>query len=132
MSCKRLQLGFSLIQPTVWEQMSFKDFQDGHHSWILEQNEFRNSKAPCHPNTSHQVWAQSNLPFGIRHGLKIFKMATVILDIRAEQFQQFRISMLLQCLPLSFSSIRLKVWEEMSFEDHQDGRTTAFLDIKIE
>ena len=52
-------------------------------SWILEQNLFSNSQFPCHPNASHQVWAQSDLLFGSRHGLKIFKMAIVgaILDI---------------------------------------------------
>ena len=45
--------------------------------WMLERNEFSNSTFPCHPNTSHQVWAQTDLPFRSRHGLKIFKMATV-------------------------------------------------------
>ena len=56
-------------------------------SWILERKEFSNSKSPCHPNTSKQVWAQSDLLFGSRHALKNFKMATVvaILDIGAEQ-----------------------------------------------
>ena len=29
-------------------------------SWILEWNKFNNSKSPCHPNASYQVWAQSN------------------------------------------------------------------------
>ena len=30
-----------------------------------------------YPNASHQVWPQSDLPFGSRRGLKIFKMATM-------------------------------------------------------
>ena len=47
-------------------------------SWILELNEFSNSISPCHPNASQQVWAQSDLPFGSRRCLKIFKMATVV------------------------------------------------------
>ena len=57
-------------------------------SWILEWNQFSNSKSPCHPNASNQGWAQSDLPFGSRHGLKIYKMATMgaILDIRMEWF----------------------------------------------
>ena len=127
---------------TVWEEMSFEEFQDGPHgghlgclgcrnrtnlaflnlhvspmpptkfqfnathrsradvvsrfsswppwqpSWILELNPFSNSKSPCHPNASHQVWAQSNLPSGSRHGLKTFKMATMraIMDIGTERF----------------------------------------------
>ena len=65
-------------------------------SWILERNEFSNSKSLSHPNASHQVQAQSDLQFGSRRRLKIFKMATVaakimttvaaILDIEAELF----------------------------------------------
>ena len=54
-------------------------------SWILEWNQFSNSKSPCHLNASNQGWAQS---FGSRHGLKIFKAATIgaILGIRMERF----------------------------------------------
>ena len=52
-------------------------------SWILERNEFSNSKSPLpsphpHPNASHQVWAQSDLWFMSRCGLKIFKKPTVV------------------------------------------------------
>ena len=52
-------------------------------SWIFEQNEFSNSKSLCYPNASRQVMAQFDFSFWSRHGLKIFKMATVatILDI---------------------------------------------------
>ena len=35
--------------------------------------------------------------------------------------------MFLQCLPLSFDSIRLTVWEAISFEDFQDGRHGSHL-----
>ena len=57
-------------------------------SWILEENDFSNSYSPCGPNTSHQVWAQSDFGFRSRCGFKIFKMATqaVILDSRTEWF----------------------------------------------
>ena len=60
-------------------------------SWILEQNDFRNSKSPCSTNASHKVLAQSNLGFGSRCGFKIFKMATQseILENGTERFQQF-------------------------------------------
>ena len=52
-------------------------------SWILEWNQFSNSKSSMSPQC-FQGWVQSDLPFGSRHGLKIFKMATMgaILDIR--------------------------------------------------
>ena len=57
-------------------------------SSILERKESSNSKSPYHPNASHQVLAQSDLPFGSKCVLKIFKMATVaaILDIGTERF----------------------------------------------
>ena len=70
MSPQCLPSSFSLIWLTVPEQMSFQDFQPWRPSWILEWNEFSNSKSPCHSNASNQGW---DLPFGSRHGLKIFK-----------------------------------------------------------
>ena len=115
--CRKSSLGS--IRITVWEEMSFEEFQDGlggHHrcqygkylavpilhispvsptkfqlnptyrlgadvvprfsrwppwwtSWILERNEFSNSEYVGHLNASHQVYAQSDLPFGSRRGL---------------------------------------------------------------
>ena len=37
----------------------------------LGTEQIYSSKSPCHPNASHQVWAQSNLPFRSRRSLKI-------------------------------------------------------------
>ena len=42
-------------------------------SWISEQNKFSNSKSPCHTNASHHVWAQYDLPFDRRRGLKVWR-----------------------------------------------------------
>ena len=90
--------------------------------WLpSEQNNFSNSESLCHCDASHQVSALSDFWFG-RCCLKNFKMATMaILDIATEWFEQFWISMLCRCLPSSFGSIWLMVWEEMSFEEFQDG-----------
>ena len=91
-------------------------------SWIAEWNDFSNSESPCCSNASYQVSARSDLQFGRRCRLKNFKMATMvaILDSGTEErFKQFWISMSLWCLPSSFGSIRLTVWEEMSFEEFQ-------------
>ena len=57
-------------------------------SWTLEQNEFSNSESLCLSNASHQVSTQSDLRFGRRCRLKIFKMADMaaILDVGKEQF----------------------------------------------
>ena len=125
MSLRCLPTSLGSIRNTVWEEMSFEEFQDGPHgshlgcwngtnlavpnlhvslmppnkfqlnptyrsradvvsrfsswppwrpSWILEQNQFSISKSPCHPNVSHHVCTQSDLPFVSRHGLKIFKI----------------------------------------------------------
>ena len=56
---------------------------------IVTECFFSNSESPCCLNASHQVFAQSDLPFWRRWGLKIFKMATLeaISDnMRTEQF----------------------------------------------
>ena len=90
-------------------------------SWISEWNGFSNSESPCHCDASHQVLAQSDLQFGRCH-LKNFKMAAIVAssDIGMERFSNSE-SLSLYCFPLSFSSIRLTVWEEMSFKEFQDG-----------
>ena len=105
-----------LAQSTVWEEMSFEEFQDGRRSlgyrngtilailnlyvapmppikfwrisWISERNNFSNSESLCHCDASHQVSAQSDLGSGNRCCLKNFKMATMvaILDIGTELF----------------------------------------------
>ena len=139
MSLRCLPSNLGSIRITVWEEISFEEFQEDLHgghlgcrngknlavlnlhvskmpptkfqlnptycsradvvsrfsslppwqpSWILDWNQFSNSKSPCYPNASHQGWAQWDLPFQSRHGLKIFKMATMgaILDIRMDGF----------------------------------------------
>ena len=85
-------------------------------SRISEQNHFSNSESLCHCDASNQVSTQSDLRFWRRCRLRNFKTTTMvaILDIGTERFLQFCISMLPQCLPLSFSSIQLLILEEMS------------------
>ena len=57
-------------------------------SWILEMNDFSNSKSPCHPADSNQVLAQADSRIGRRCGLNGFKAATMvaILDIKQNRF----------------------------------------------
>ena len=109
---------FKMTRDVVWR---FSRWLKWPPSWISEWKDFSNSKSPCGPNAFHEVWAQSDLGFGSRCGFKIFKMAAqaAILDSRMEQLKQFCISMSLWCFPSSFSSIRLMVWKEMSFEKFQ-------------
>ena len=62
---------FSSIQLTVWEEMSFEEFNGGHL-------EYRNgTKSLCCSNASHQVSAQSELWLERRCRMKKFKMATL-------------------------------------------------------
>ena len=89
-------------------------------SWISERNNLSSSESPCHSDASHRVSAQSDLWFWMRYRLKNFK--TAILDIGMERFLQFWISVSLWSFPSSFRSIQLTAWEEMSFEEFQDGR----------
>ena len=116
----QLHQTYSLGGDVVWR---FSRWLIWRPSWILEQKDFNNSKSPCGPNASHQVWAQSDLGFGSRCGFKIFKMATqaAILDSQTEWFKQFWISMSLHCFPSSCGSIQLTVWKELSFEEFQDA-----------
>ena len=62
---------FGSIQLTVWEEMSFEEFNGGHL-------EYRNgTKSLCCSNASHQVSAQSELWLERRCRMKNFKMATL-------------------------------------------------------
>ena len=75
----------------------FQEGLCGGYLWYQSQLILSILKSPCHL-ASHQDSAQSNLLFGSRCHLKIFKMATrVAYDIRTENFKQFWISMSLQC-----------------------------------
>ena len=75
-------------------------------SWIAEWNDFSNSKWPCGPNASHQVWAQYHRVWE-QMWFQDFKdtAKAAILDSQTERFKQFWISMSLQCFPSSFGSI---------------------------
>ena len=112
-----------LAQYDVWRISRWSPWRP---SWISEWKDYSNFEFLCHCDASHQVSAQSDLGFRRRCRLKNFKMAAT-LDIGTEQFQQFWISVSLWCLPSSFSSIWLRVWEEMSFEEFQDGHRGSHL-----
>ena len=53
---------------SIWEEMWFKEFQDGRCG--REWNNFSNSKSLCCSDSSHQVSAQSDLWFGRKCPLK--------------------------------------------------------------
>ena len=50
-----------------------------------------------------------------------------IMDIGMEWFKQFWASISPQSLPPSFGLILLTIWEEMLFEDFQDGCHEGYL-----
>ena len=87
----------------IWRFSRWSQWQP---SWILEQNKFSSSESLCCSDASHQVSAQSNLRFGRRCRLKIFKMADMAatLDIGTDWIYQFYRSMWPQCLPLNLGS----------------------------
>ena len=87
-----LNLHVSLMPPTKFQlnptyRSRLSSRPPWQPSWILEWNHFSNSKSPWHLNASNQGWTV-RLTFGSRHGLKIFKAATLgaILDIRMERW----------------------------------------------
>ena len=131
MSPQCLSPCFGSVWLTIREQMRFKGFQDGSFQDGHLRGHFRYLNitmlailnlyvVPMHPI----VWAQSALRFWRRYHLKNFKMASVaaILDVGME-----RISMSPQCLPPSFSLIRLPVRAQMSFQDFQAGHHSNHL-----
>ena len=67
---------------------AFQHFQDGYHGGHLGYRNGTIFAISMCPNTSHQAWAQSDLGFRSRCGLKIFKLAVVaaILYIGTERF----------------------------------------------
>ena len=124
-----LPSGFSLIQLTVWEEMSFKYFQDGRQrpSWISERNNFSSSESLCCSDASHHVFAQSDLRFGRRYRLKNFNGGH--LEYRNETILAV---LNLYVAPMPPIKFRLMVWEEMSFEEFQDGLCGGHLGYRNE
>ena len=58
-----------------------EEFQDDCYGWL--RNNICYSKSSYFHDISHQILVQSNIPFGERFCLKIFKMADIF-DIRME------------------------------------------------
>ena len=53
---KCLPSSFGSIRVTIWEQMSFEDFKDGHcggHLGYMEKERLINSESVCSSNASH-------------------------------------------------------------------------------
>ena len=81
--------------------------------WISERNNFSNSECLCHYDALHQVLAQFNLWFGRRCRLKNLSWIS--------ERNEFGISEFLCYSHQVLGSIGLTVWEEISFEEFQDG-----------
>ena len=54
----------------------------------IETDDFDNSKSPCDPNASQQVWAKSDVGFGSGCGLPdvVYQSVAAILNIGTERF----------------------------------------------
>ena len=84
-------------------------------------NKFGSSELPCLPNASHQVLAQSDLPFWSRCH---FKILVAISDIGTERISSSKSP----CHPSpSLGSIRFTIQEQTWFEDFQDGHRGGHL-----
>ena len=71
------------------------------------------------PHSSYQVWVQSDLGFRSRYALKILKV-TAILDKEPNNFDDSD-SLCHSDVSHQASAQSDTLWEEMSFEDLQDG-----------
>ena len=128
MSPQCLPPSLSSIRLTVWEQMSFQDFQDGHHGGHLG---YRNGKNLAILNLQVTEMPPTKFRFNptSRSGAEVvwrFSRWLSWWPSWISERNDFSHSESLCCsdarLPSSFSSNRLRVWEEMSFEDFQDGQ----------
>ena len=94
----------------------------GWPSWILERNDFSNFESLCHCNASHQVTAQSDLGFRRRCRLKNFKKAAGWPSWILERNDFSNFESLCHCdASHQVSAQSDRVWEEMSFEEFQEG-----------
>ena len=107
--------------------MSCEEFQDGCHGTNLgyrNRTNFSNSETPCRPNASHQLSAQSDLPFWSRCGLKIFKMTSRISE--QNEFSNSKSP----CYPMPSTEFQLNPtfhWQQITMEDFQDAHRGGHL-----
>ena len=113
MSLQCFQSKFLSIQLTVCK-MSFEEFQDGHHGSHLGyhiRTIFLILNLYVVPMSPIKVWLNPNYGFG---GVVVWRIS------KWPPWHPSWISITLQCLPSSISSIWLRIWEEMSFEEFED------------
>ena len=115
-----------IIQITLREQMSFQDFPAGHHG-----SHFRYWNGMILAILNLHVTPMPPTMFGLNptyHSVDVVWrfsrwppwQSSWILE--QNSFSNSESPCYFRCLPSSFSSIRLTVWEEMLFEDFQDDR----------
>ena len=116
MPLKSCPSSFGSIQLMVWEEMSFEEFQDGHHGGHLGyQNRTNLAILNLYVAPMPPIKFRLHLTYGlVRDVLKNFKMA----DIRTKPFYVECLSCLRFGMSLSLGSIRITVLE-MSFEEFQ-------------
>ena len=125
MSLRCLPSSFGSIGLTVWEEISFKEFQDGHHGGHLQ---YRNRTilvilnlyvAPIPP-----IKFQRNLTYGFG-GDAVWRISIFRNDFSNSE------SLCHRDASGRFGSVGLKVWKKMSFEEIQDGHHGCFVSISI-
>ena len=108
-----LNLTYRLGADMVWR---FSRWPTQGPACVLERKDFSNSESLCCSNASHQVSAQSNLQFGRRCHLKIFKKADMAAHLGYQSW------MILAILNLHVAPVWLRVGKQMWFQDFQDDR----------
>ena len=128
MSLQCLPSSFDSIRSTVWDEMLFEEFQDGHHGGQLGYWNGSILAILNLCNANHQISAQSDLWFGRRCHLMNFKMAPWRLSWLTE-WNDFSNSESLCPCDASHQVLAQsnKVWEEKSFGEFQDGHHGSHL-----
>ena len=124
------------IRLTIWERMSFEEFQDGSHGGHVGQQNgtilmilnLYNAPMPPINFRVNQTYDLGGVVFG---GISRWPpLGRSLISERNDCFGNSE-SESLWCRPFSFGSIRLTVWE-MSFEEFQDGCRGGHLGYRSE
>ena len=112
------------FQLTVWEEMSFEEFQDGGHLGYCNGTILAILNlyvAPMPP-----LKFRLNLTYGFE-GDVVWRISRWPLWSERNDFSNSASLCHCHASHQVFGSIRLTVWEEMSFEEYQDGRRGSHL-----
>ena len=133
MSLRCLPSSFGSIQLTVWEEMSFEEFQNGHGGHLGYPNRTILAILNLYVAPMLPIKFRLNLTYGLGDVVWRISRWPTWWPSWIQEWNDFRNSESRCHCDAShkvFSSIRLTVWEEMPFEEFEDGRHGSHLEYR--